>query len=124
MSYQLGSHVKWSSKHQVKSRLFDPTRKSKISNLDIEVVDVIRDQKNVLGLNVTVRDVLQVHIVQAKHYLMDDVGRLRFRKAIELGQSFEQFATLDELRDHIVVVSVFDEVYNPYDVGMGFLAEN
>ena len=49
---------------------------------------------------------LKVHIVEAKHYLVDDVGSLTLCKARDLGETLEEFATSDELGDHVVVLMV------------------
>ena len=51
--------------------------------------------------------VLKVHIVEAKHDLVYDVGGLRLGEARELCQSLEELSSLDEFGDDVVVFIVF-----------------
>lgn len=65
-----------------------------------------------------------MHVVQAEHYLADDVCGLALGEAVEFGQSVEQLTALDNLRNDVVIVIIFNEVHNPNDIGMRFFTEN
>ena len=68
--------------------------------------------------------VLQMHIVQPKHYLVNDVGRLRLGEAGQLREPLEQLATLDQLGDDVVVLRILDQVDDSDDVGVRLLAQD
>lgn len=125
MKNKLRRHVEWRTQNEVKAGLrLKLTCKAEVSDLNVKVHRVLANKQYVLGLNVAMRDRLQVHIVQAEHDLMDDVGGLRLGEYGQLRQPFEQLAALHELRHHVVVVVVLDQVHDPDDVGVRLLTQN
>ena len=83
-------------------------------------VDVEQD---VLRFYIAMCNVLEVHVVEAEHDLMDDVGGLRLGEACELGQSLEELTALDELGDDVVVFIVFYQINDAYNVWMRFFTK-
>ena len=67
---------------------------------------------------------LQVHIVESEHDLVDDIGSLGLREAVDLDESLEKLAAFDYLRDYVVVLLVFQQVDYSDDVWMRFLAKD
>ena len=70
---------------------------SQIRNLDLKVVDVFRNKKDVLWLHVTMSYGLQVQIVEAHHDLHCDVTGLVLCEVLNNLQPLEQFTSLDNL---------------------------
>lgn len=98
MHDQLWRHVEGSAEDKIKSRLLiEFLSKSKIGNLDIKVVRVIRYKENVLWLHVSVGDGLQVHVVEPQHYLVDDVYCLALSEAAYLCEALEKLPTFHKL---------------------------
>ena len=94
MHDQLRSHIERSSKHEIKPCLLvEFLSKAKISNLNIEIIGVVRDQQDVLWFHISMSDRLQMHVVQAQHDLVDDVHCLALCKAAHLGEALEELTT-------------------------------
>ena len=98
MHDQLWRHIEGSSEDKIKPcLLIEFLSKSKIGNLDIKVVRVIRYQENVLWLHISVSDGLQVHVVEPQHDLVDDVHCLALCEAAYLREAFEKLPTFHKL---------------------------
>ena len=69
-------------------------------------------------------DRLEVHVVQAKHHLVDDIGGLSFSKAVDLDESLEELASFNDFWDDIIVLLIFQQVYYSDNVWMRFLSED
>ena len=83
MLYKFRCHVQGRAQYKVEAFFFiELLRKSQICNFDIKAIFIIFYQKNVFGLEVPVRNLLQMHIIQSKHNLANDVGCLTLCKAI------------------------------------------
>lgn len=96
--HELRCHVKGCSEHQIEALFFvEFLRESQISDLDVEAIVVLLYEKDVLGFHVSVRDGLEVHVVESKHYLADDVGCLALGEAVQPCESVEKLATLYNL---------------------------
>lgn len=81
MHYELWGHVKRRAEDQIKPGLLvELLGEAKISDFDIEVFRVIRNEQDILRLHISMGNALQVHVVQTKHHLMDDVDCLGLRK--------------------------------------------
>ena len=121
--HQLGRHVKRTTEGQVLHLVWlKPRGESKIGQFDRKVIAVavsVLLNQNVLRLQVTVHDVLQVHAVECEEQLVDDVSYLCLRKTATFRCHFlEKVATCDNLHDDIVVPFVFHELKDTSDVGV------
>lgn len=107
--HKLWRHIQRRTKHEVEAGLrAELAREAKIRNLHVEVHRVLTDEQNILGLNVTVCYRLQVHIVEAQHYLMADVRGLRLGKDGQFCEPLEELAALHQLRHYVIVYVILD----------------
>mgnify|MGYP006091901929 CR=1 FL=1 len=70
------------------------------------------------------RDTLQMHVVESKHNLMDNIYSLRFSEGRHFWKSIEKLTTFHDLRHNVVVVGIFDQINDSDDVRMRFFAKD
>ena len=73
----LRSHVQWTAEDEVEALLWvEKARETEVGNLDAQIVNILRLEQNVLWLQVTMRNVLVVHVVDGEQDLVHDHGGL------------------------------------------------
>lgn len=71
----LGSHVQRTTEDEVEALLWvEKARETEVSNLYTQIVDILRLEENVLWLQVTMRDVLVMHVVDSQQDLVNNHG--------------------------------------------------
>ena len=101
--------------------------KSKICQFDVKViVSSIRVvlTEDVLGLQVSMHNVLLMHEVKSEEQLLNHICSLNLCKLLHLANLLKKIATQDHLHDNIVVLSVLKEFKDTSDVGMGSLLKH
>ena len=84
MVHDLWRHIERRSECQIQAFFrVELRREAEVSNSYVQTVRVFLHEKNVFWLQVSVRDMLLVHVVQAFHHLQ---GQLR---SLVLGEAFE-----------------------------------
>lgn len=68
-------------------------------------------------------DALQVHVIKAKHDLVNDIDSLWLSEAGALGKSVEQLTTFDNFWDHIIIFSIFYQIDNSDNIWVRFFAQ-
>ena len=69
--YDLRCHVEWTAQNEVEALLrIKEAREAKISNLNTQVIDVLRLEEDVLWLEIAMCDVLAVHVVDSEQDLV------------------------------------------------------
>ena len=119
------SHVKRSAHDQLEAHI--PVKllsEAKVSDLDVEVILFGRDQENILRLHISMNHLLQMHVIEPQHELVNYVGRLTLCESRQLGEFVEELSALSQLGDDVNVVIVLDQIDDPDYVWMRLLAKN
>lgn len=118
-------HVKWCPHDQIEATVpFEFLREAKISNFDIEVLFVGRVQQNILRLDISVNNLLKMHVIKSQHELVDYVRCLSLCESIRLSESVEKLSTLSQLRNHINVDIILNQIDYSDKIRMRLLSEN
>lgn len=68
-------------------------RKPKVRHLDVEVVQLGRIHQDIVKLKVSVHDLLAMHIIQHKKYLLNNLARILLGKTLDFVESLNQVAS-------------------------------
>ena len=128
LSTELWGHVEWASKGQCLLLVWIVScSKSKVRQFNVDLIGSrirVVLTEDVLGLQVSMHDVLLMHEVESEEELLDHISGLHFSKLLHLANLFKKVATQDHLHDDIVVLSVLKELKDASDVGMRSLLEH
>ena len=109
-----GSHVEGRAEDLTEAALGPvETGEAEVCQFQIELawrVGLFWRQKDVLGLNVPVHNVLLVHVVERKEELFDDVGGLSLGHPLDLDDMVVEFAACDQLSDDVEVGIVLEQL--------------
>jgi hypothetical protein len=111
--------------HRAAQKLLNPFNrvakrcKSEVSELNsnFSITSVDRDQ-HVLGFNVSMHDVLLVHVVDGEKKLFYQTCSIRFRKHFVLDDVVEKFTACHQFSDYVEVVIIVKKSDHPDDVRM------
>lgn len=121
----LRSHVQRTTEDEVEALLWvEKARETEVSNLYTQIVDILRLEKNVLWLQVTMRDVLVMHVVDSQQDLVNDHGGFWFTELLNLNNSIKQFATFEELASNVEAIVILKQLGYRHNIRMHALLKH
>ena len=101
--------------------LFKEGCKAKICQFDVRILGryaLLRDDQNVLWLDVSMGNVLLVHVVECQKDLLYNVGCLSLAHPLDLDHVLVELSSRHQLRDDVEVYLVLQKLHGPHDVGV------
>ena len=63
-----------------------------------------------------------MHVIKAKHNLMNYIGSLKLGKSIDFSEPFKKFSTFYQFWNNIIVLIILDKINYPNNIWMRFLS--
>ena len=99
-------------------------RKSEICELHCDLAILTLFAKKIFGLQITMHDVLVVHVIQGQTKLLDNVSCLAFLKHTHALDLVKEIATSDQLHDDVITPLVFKKLKYACDMWVHSVLKN
>ena len=96
------------------ARILYQCSEAKIANFDVHLMV----EKEVAKLEVTVDDLIGMHVMARSEELNHEVSRLGFRKATSPSKHVHKRTSLAELEDHVDILRIFEAFAKINNIGM------